>query len=64
MVSFDPGPLPFGLPPSLSFLPGEALLANPDLLPSGSAGPSAVITFDRYNAPFGIGPPPNPLVLP
>lgn len=46
VVSFDPGPLPFGLPPSLNFLPGKHLLADPEMIPSGSSGPSAVITFD------------------
>ena len=46
VVSFDPGPLPFGMPPSLSFLPGESLLVDPDRLPEGPAGPAAVITFD------------------
>ena len=37
VVSFDPGPLPFGLPPSLHFLPGAHLLVDPDRLPSGSS---------------------------
>jgi phosphoesterase RecJ-like protein len=46
LVSFDPGELPFGMPPSLSFLPGADLLVHPDRLPSGSSGPAAVITFD------------------
>jgi phosphoesterase RecJ-like protein len=46
LVSFDPGGLPFGMPPSLSFLPGAELLVDPLRLPAGSAGPAAVITFD------------------
>ena len=28
-VSFDPGPLAFGMPPSLDFLPGAHLLLSP-----------------------------------
>jgi phosphoesterase RecJ-like protein len=50
VVSFDPGPLPFGMPASLRFLPGKHLLADPDRIPSGSSGPSAVITFDTGSA--------------
>jgi phosphoesterase RecJ-like protein len=46
LVSFDPGGLPFGMPPSLSFLPGAELLVDPHRLPAGTAGPAAVITFD------------------
>jgi phosphoesterase RecJ-like protein len=46
LVSFDSGGLPFGMPPSLAFLPGSELLVAPDRLPSGPAGPAAVITFD------------------
>jgi phosphoesterase RecJ-like protein len=46
LVSFDPGGLAFGMPPSLSFLPGADLLVDPDRLPAGAAGPAAVITFD------------------
>jgi bifunctional oligoribonuclease and PAP phosphatase NrnA len=70
VVSFDPGPLPFGLPPSLHFLPGEELLADPEQLPSGLAGPSAVITFDTGSverlgslAPFARAEPGDPPVL-
>ncbi len=44
-VSFDPGPLPFGMPPSLDFLPGEQLLISPAALLQRPA-PAAVITFD------------------
>jgi phosphoesterase RecJ-like protein len=44
-VSFDPGPLAFGMPPSLDFLPGEHLLLSPAILRSEPA-PAAVITFD------------------
>ena len=50
LVSFDPGGLPFGMPPSLSFLPGAELLVHPDLLPTGAVGPAAVITFDTGSA--------------
>lgn len=46
LVSFDPGGLPFGMPPSLSFLPGAELLVDPQRLPAGAAGPAALITFD------------------
>jgi phosphoesterase RecJ-like protein len=46
LVSFDPGGLTFGMPPSLAFLPGSELLVAPDRLPSGPAGPAAVVTFD------------------
>jgi phosphoesterase RecJ-like protein len=45
-VSFDPGGLPFGMPPSLAFLPGGELLVAPEKLPTGVSGPAAVITFD------------------
>jgi phosphoesterase RecJ-like protein len=44
-VSFDPGPLAFGMPPSLAFLPGEHLLLAPATLRTEPA-PAAVITFD------------------
>ena len=44
-VSFDPGPLAFGMPPSLGFLPGEHLLLAPASLRTAPA-PAAVITFD------------------
>lgn len=70
VVSFDPGPLPFGMPPSLTFLPGEALLADPQRLPAGPIGPSAVITFDTGSverlgalAPFATVRPGGPPVL-
>lgn len=70
VVSFDPGPLPFGLPPSLHFLPGAHLLADPDRLPSGLSGPSAVITFDTGSverlgslAPFAVARPGGPPIL-
>ncbi len=45
-VSFDPGPLPFGLPPSLAFLPGVELLMEPGAVPTGAGGPAVVVTFD------------------
>jgi phosphoesterase RecJ-like protein len=48
-VSFDPGPLAFGIPPSLDFLPGEHLLLDPKQLGKRSA-PTAVITFDTGSA--------------
>jgi bifunctional oligoribonuclease and PAP phosphatase NrnA len=48
-VSFDPGPLAFGLPPSLDFLPGGQLLLDPAQLPKKPA-PAAVITFDTGSA--------------
>ena len=34
-VSFDPGPLAFGMPPSLDFLPGGQLLISPSDLRRG-----------------------------
>ncbi len=66
-VSFDPGPLAFGMPPSLDFLPGEQLLLSPSTLRQQPA-PAAVITFDtgtasrlglleRYAEPREGGPP-------
>jgi phosphoesterase RecJ-like protein len=48
-VSFDPGPLAFGMPPSLDFLPGEQLLRDPRQLAEGPP-PAAVITFDTGTA--------------
>jgi phosphoesterase RecJ-like protein len=48
-VSFDPGPLAFGMPPSLNFLPGEQLLRDPTQLAS-EPPPAAVITFDTGTA--------------
>jgi phosphoesterase RecJ-like protein len=48
-VSFDPGPLAFGMPPSLGFLPGEHLLLDPRHLAEEPA-PAAVITFDTGTA--------------
>jgi bifunctional oligoribonuclease and PAP phosphatase NrnA len=48
-VSFDPGPLAFGMPPSLDFLPGEHLLLAPAILRTEPA-PAAVITFDTGTA--------------
>ena len=49
VVSFDPGPLPFGLPPSLRFPARGASAGRPGdrcCRRYGPAGPSAVITFD------------------
>ncbi len=70
VVSFDPGPLPFGMPSSLHFLPGAELLADPERLPSGESGPSAVITFDTGSverlgcvAPFAVARPAGPPIL-
>jgi bifunctional oligoribonuclease and PAP phosphatase NrnA len=68
LVSFDPGPLAFGLPPSLRFLPGEQLLTDPERLLDSPDSPAAVITFDTGSverlgrlAPFTVlrsgGPP-------
>jgi bifunctional oligoribonuclease and PAP phosphatase NrnA len=48
-VSFDPGPLAFGMPPSLEFLPGRHLLLSPASLRHEPA-PGAVITFDTGTA--------------
>lgn len=48
-VSFDPGPLSFGMPPSLEFLPGERLLLDPRQVAEEPA-PAAVITFDTGTA--------------
>jgi phosphoesterase RecJ-like protein len=48
-VSFDPGPLAFGMPPSLDFLPGKELLRSPARLRHEPA-PGAVITFDTGTA--------------
>ncbi len=48
-VSFDPGPLAFGMPPSLDFLPGRHLLRHPTELAKQPA-PAAVITFDTGTA--------------
>lgn len=45
-VTFDPGELGFGLPPSLQFLPGSHLLVAPDQLPRHAGDPAVVITFD------------------
>jgi bifunctional oligoribonuclease and PAP phosphatase NrnA len=66
-VSFDPGPLAFGMPPSLDFLPGGQLLISPSDLRRRPA-PDAVITFDTgtverlgalepYAVPREDGPP-------
>jgi phosphoesterase RecJ-like protein len=76
VVSFDPGPLPFGLPPSLHFLPGAHLLVDPETVATmaagatGPAGPSAVITFDTGSverlgalAPCAVTRPGGPPVL-
>jgi bifunctional oligoribonuclease and PAP phosphatase NrnA len=46
-VSFDPGPLPFGLPPGLGFLPGAELLVAPDTLPDR---PVMTVVFDTSSA--------------
>ena len=43
VVSFDPGPLPFGLPSALAFLPGAELLVAAKQLP---ARPALVVVFD------------------
>jgi phosphoesterase RecJ-like protein len=48
-VSFDPGPLAFGMPPSLDFLPGAQILLDPRHLPA-QRPPAAVITFDTGTA--------------
>jgi bifunctional oligoribonuclease and PAP phosphatase NrnA len=50
LVSFDPGPLPFGLPPSLNFLPGANLLADPRRVLADESSPAAVVTFDTGSA--------------
>jgi phosphoesterase RecJ-like protein len=70
LVSFDPGPLAFGLPPSLQFLPGAPLLTAPERLPNGPDSPAAVITFDTGSvqrlgrlAPFTVQRPGSPPVL-
>ncbi len=68
LVTFDPGELAFGLPPSLRFLPGARLLADPDRLPLHAGDPAAIITFDtgsperlgrvaRLAMPRHLGPP-------
>jgi phosphoesterase RecJ-like protein len=66
-VSFDPGPLAFGMPPSLDFLPGAQMLLSPASLAREPA-PGAVVTFDTgtaerlgvlepYSVPRQDGPP-------
>ncbi len=46
VVSFDPGPLPFGLPVSLAFLPDTGLLVAPSELRLDEHVPALVVTFD------------------
>ena len=69
-VTFDPGELRFGLPPSLAFLPGAQLLVAPDQLSRRAGVPAAVITLDAGSlerlgrvAPLATPRPDGPPVL-